>query len=220
MAPSSAKTNAPKTRDAERSRALILAAAEQRFATLGFDATTLADIGDHAGLSRGTPSYFFGSKDELYVAVLERAYQRRNEALEPAFKPLTDWANADKPTQSLSSILTRSVGGYLQFLHDNPAFVDIMEREALAGGNRLRTLENESTVMEDAFGALRRRARAHGLKNFDVNDVVTTLVALAFFPVAHRHTMLRRQDARIDDPRFQARRKKHIVAVLLSLVGA
>jgi TetR/AcrR family transcriptional regulator len=208
-----------KTRDADRSREAILASAEELFAKQGYDATSLAAIGDAAGVSRGTPSYFFGSKEALYVAVLECMYQQRNEALQPVFAPLAAWAEAKEPAERLSDVLGRSVDGYLRFLHERPSFVDIIEREALAGGDRLRALKNQSTVMEDTFATLRRRARAHGLKRFDADEAVMVLVALGYMPVAHRNTILRRHDASIDDPRFRARRKRHIVDVLLHLVG-
>ncbi|MGZ4276992.1 MAG: TetR/AcrR family transcriptional regulator [Solirubrobacteraceae bacterium] len=209
-----------KTRDAERTRRLVLDAAEEIFAREGYDAASLARIGEAAGVSRSTPSYFFGSKAELYQAVLERMYADRTAALEPAFAPLVTWAEADQPTETLRSALGRAVSGYLTFVSRRPTYVDIMEREALAGGERLVTLHNQSTVMEDAFATLRRRARSHGLRNFDVAEAITCLVALGYMPVAHRHTLLRRNALVFDDARYLAKRKRHIVDVLLQTVGA
>ena len=211
---------APKTRDAERTRRLVLDAAEQLFARRGFDAASLAEIGEAAGVSRGTPSYFFGSKEELYQAVLERMYADRTAALEPVFAPLVEWAQADAHAKPLRPVLARSIEGYLRFLRDRPTFVDIIEREALAGGDRLRSLQNQSTVMEDAFAALRRRARARGLRNFDAGEAVMCLVALGYMPIAHRNTMLRRQGLSLDDDRFLNQRKKHITDLMLHLLGA
>src|SRR5689334_18964709 len=118
------------------------------FARRGFEAASLADIGEAAGVSRGTPSYFFGSKEPLYQAVLERMPADRTAALEPAFAPLVAWARTDAPAEPLADVLARSVRGYLDFLRDRPAFVDLIEREALAGGDRLRRIEPGSTVME------------------------------------------------------------------------
>ena len=209
-----------KTRDAARSRRQILDAAERLFARHGFEAASLAEIGEAAGLSRGTPSYFFGSKEELYQAVLERLYADRTAALQPVFAPLAQWAQGPNAPESLESVLSRSVDGYLRFLRDRPTYVDIIEREALAGGDRLRSLDNQSTVMEDAFGALRRRARARGLRNFDVAEIVMCLVALGYMPVAHRNTMLRRHGLEVVDPKFLAQRTRHITGVLLHLLGA
>lgn len=209
-----------KTRDAERSRQAILRAAEALFAERGFDAASLAEIGELAGVSRGTPSYFFGSKEELYLAVLERMTADRTARLEPAFQPLVEWAEAKPPNRvPLRAVLSRAVGAYLEFLRERPAFVDIIEREALDGGGRLAGLELESTVMEDAFGALRRRARAHGLRRFDPTEAVICLIALGYLPVAHRETILRRNGLSLDDPAFARRRRRQIVDLLLQMIG-
>jgi AcrR family transcriptional regulator len=210
---------AVKTRDADRSRQAILGAAEELFAARGFEGAGLADIGEAAGVSRGTPSYFFGSKEELYVTVLEAMTADRTAALEPAFRPLVEWAEAAEPRESLRTVLSRAVGGYLEFLRERPTFVAIVEREALDGGGRLAALRTESTVMEDAFGALRRRARAHGLRSFDPTEAVMCLVALGYLPVAHRETLMRRNGLSPDDPTFVRRRRRHIVDLLMHLIG-
>jgi AcrR family transcriptional regulator len=59
----------------------ILAAAENLFARSGFDRITLAGIGQAAGLSRQAPAYFFGDKERLYAAVLERVFAAHQERL-------------------------------------------------------------------------------------------------------------------------------------------
>ena len=211
---------APRTRDAERSKRAILDAAEQVFARDGYDAASLVRIGEAAGVSRATPSYFFGSKEELYRAVLERMYAERTAGLEPAFAPLVAWAEADTPSESLRSVLRRAVAGYLGFLAGRPTYVDLIEREALARGEHMAQLESQSTVMEDAFGVLRRRARAHGLRNFDVAQAIISLVALGYMPVAHRDTLMRCHGLAYDDARFLRRHTDHVVDVLLHTLGA
>jgi len=220
FAPAPAARRPRRTRDAERSREAILDAAESLFAERGFEGASLAEIGERAGVSRATPSYFFGAKEDLYAAVIARTYEARNAALGPAFARLTAWARADAPAEPLADVLGATVEDYLRFLHDRPGYVAIIEREALAGGERLAAAPAQSTVMEDAFGTLRRRARAHGLKRFDVAEAIIALVALAFMPVAHRDTLLRRHALDPGDPRFIARRRDHIVGVLVHLMGA
>ncbi|NJL73405.1 MAG: helix-turn-helix transcriptional regulator [Candidatus Competibacteraceae bacterium] len=71
-----------RTRDAERSREAILSAAEELFAQKGYEATSLQEIGELAGVSRGTPGYFFGAKEHLYQAVLERVLKAEHDAAE------------------------------------------------------------------------------------------------------------------------------------------
>src|SRR5437764_8022367 len=76
---------AERTRDAERTKEAILVAAEDRFARLGFDGTSLQQIGEAAGVARSTPAYFFRSKEALYDAVLARAVARAQEAMARAY---------------------------------------------------------------------------------------------------------------------------------------
>ncbi|MEA2280619.1 MAG: hypothetical protein QOK21_1226 [Solirubrobacteraceae bacterium] len=209
-----------KIRDADRTRRQVLDAAEELFACHGFDGASLAQIGEAAGVSRGTPSYFFGSKEQLYQSVLERMYADRTAALEPAFGSLMRWARADDPAETLETVLTASVKGYLEFLRGRPSFVDLFEREALAGGGRLARIDHGSTVMEDAFTALREHRARHGLRDFDVPDAVTCLVALGYMPIAHRGTLLRRQRLSLEAPEFVGSRTRLIVDVLLHLLQA
>jgi AcrR family transcriptional regulator len=215
-------TARPKTRDAARSREAILDAAETVFAQRGFDGATLAEIGAAAGVSRGTPGYFFGSKEGLYAAVLQRVFLAREAALRPAFEPLARWASGDdrlsRPT--LEQVLGDAVEGYLTFLLGRPAFVALIEREAVDGGRRLAAVPHESTVMEEALRALRRGARRHGLRPFDVRSVLVCFVALCFFPIAHRTTFLPAIGIDPDSPRFLAQRKRQAVGVLLHLIQA
>jgi TetR/AcrR family transcriptional regulator len=54
-----------------RNRALILAAAEEVFATQGYRGATTAAIAKRAGLPKANVHYYFGTKEALYAAVLE-----------------------------------------------------------------------------------------------------------------------------------------------------
>ncbi len=63
------------SRDPARSREAILGAAEKQFASQGYEQTSLQQIGQAAGVSRGTPGYFFGSKEQLYGEVPDRLFE-------------------------------------------------------------------------------------------------------------------------------------------------
>ena len=97
-------------RNPARTRAAILDAAEQLFADQGYDATSLTEVGTAAGVSRGTPGYFFGSKADLYQAVLDRCSPRSGRPSGPAAsgrwpatRPRTRSSPAPSPTTSTSS---------------------------------------------------------------------------------------------------------------------
>lgn len=215
-----AAIEASKTRDAGRSRQAILDAAELLFAQRGFEGASMAHIGAGAGVSRGTPAYFFGSKEGLYAAVLERVDARRDAALRPAFAPLVEWATSDPQAtgRTLEQVLEEAVDGYLSFLYEQPSYVALIEREAIDGGRRLAATSHHSTVIEDALRALRRGAERHGLRSFDVRSVKLSFVALCFFPLAHRATFLPAIGLDPDSPGFLRERRRQVLDVLLHLI--
>ncbi len=59
----------------QSNEALILEAAERVFAGAGFGGATMAAIADSAGLPKANLHYYFGSKQELYRAVLAHTLQ-------------------------------------------------------------------------------------------------------------------------------------------------
>jgi len=72
LAPPGADDDARKGAIRQANEALILAAAEQVFARTGFTGATMAAIADAAALPKANLHYYFGSKQALYLAVLQR----------------------------------------------------------------------------------------------------------------------------------------------------
>lgn len=62
---------APRKRDAEATRAAILAAAKVHFAKSGYDGAFLRDIAADAGADAALINRYFGSKDGLFAAALK-----------------------------------------------------------------------------------------------------------------------------------------------------
>ncbi|WP_029107744.1 TetR family transcriptional regulator [Mycobacterium sp. URHD0025] len=65
-----------KQRRLEHTRNVLLDAAEEVFARKGFDGAALEDIAEVAGYTRGAIYSHFGSKAELFLAVVERQRQQ------------------------------------------------------------------------------------------------------------------------------------------------
>lgn len=62
---------APRPRNAEATRADILAAARERFAHESYDDVGMRDIAGDVGVDAALVSRYFGSKEDLFTAVLE-----------------------------------------------------------------------------------------------------------------------------------------------------
>ena len=216
-----------RTRDAERSREAILDAAERQFADRGFDAVSLQEIATAAGLSRGAPSYFFRSKDNLYEAVLERVFAERDAATRLAFEPVTAWAAGTGGAAALRRALQRAIAGYLQFLIARPSFVRLLDWEAISDGGRLHPADGSHDgrerarghAMADAFGAVRAVARGRGLAPFDVDDAVLVTVALTFSLVSQRATLMSAIGRDLSDATTVKRHTRLVVDQLLHLMA-
>src|SRR5690606_30257718 len=102
-------------------------AAAALFAERGYTATSLADVGLKAGVSRGTPGYFFGSKAALYSAVIDRCCDEVRRAVR------SGRTRARESGRAPQDILAGAVGDYFDFLHAHPEFVRLIERAALGG---------------------------------------------------------------------------------------
>jgi AcrR family transcriptional regulator len=140
----------------------------------------MAAVGTAAGLSRGAPGYFFGSKEQLYRAVLGALFQDSREIL-PDVPPDAD----------LAEILTRAIGRFNAFLTRRPAFMRILEWEALGGDRRLEGLpEHLATLalaLQQVAAALERSGSAIGGAShpLDIRHLALSLIALCMFPLAH-----------------------------------
>ena len=210
-------TGAPKTRDAARTRAAILDAAEHVFADRGFDAASLNDIASQADVSRATPSYFFGSKEGLYVAVLERVFSERQQAARSAFEPLEAWARGEAST-SLRAALERAADGYMAFLLERPSFVRLLQHEDLAGGNHLAMTRRERNAMSQGFEALRKVAKQRGLKQFRVDDALLLFISLTFSPLTQGSTFMAVLGRDLSEPRTRQRHVALVADQLLHLI--
>ena len=209
---------AERTRDPERSRTAILEAAAEFFSEHGYDGASLNDIGAAAGLSRGTPSYFFGSKERLYVEVLDRAFGARQEATQAAFAPVRAWVAGDDSLPALRDALESAATDYIRFLVEHPSFVRLVMREELAGGERMASRTEASTAMQDAFAALRRKAGRRGLGRFKVDDAVLLFVSLTFAPVSYRNTLMRAVDRDLTRTAVVRRHVKLVVDQVMHLL--
>ena len=159
-----------KGRDADRSRETILDAAEALFALRGYDGVSLSDIGAASGLSRATPSYFFGSKDGLYKAVLDRASADHRAATAEAAAPVLAWSEDGGDVKALRKALRRSLDAYISFE---------LARPAPAGADT-------SAGVRQLFAKLRKAAKKRGLQSFDVDDAVVLWASLTSPPPGTR----------------------------------
>jgi TetR/AcrR family transcriptional regulator len=195
-------------RDAERSRAAILDAAERLFAEQGYDATSLTQVGAAAGVSRGTPGYFFRSKAELYQAVLDRSFTEVREAVR------SGRARALASNESSETILAGAVSDYFDFLAARPNFVRLIEREAL-NPTRLSNDAGHLSAGQEALGAISAELGLDDSASGEASQLLLSIISLCWFHLIHDRTVAPAVGVRLDDAGDLERRKRHVISLVL-----
>ncbi|MDB5895990.1 MAG: TetR family transcriptional regulator [Rhodoferax sp.] len=210
-APATSRT--PRTNNPQRTMADILAVATSEFAERGLSGARIDAIADATRTSKRMIYYYFGSKNGLYLAVLEDAYQRIRD-IEGELH-LEDMA----PTEALA----RLVGFTYDYQLANPDFLRLVANENLHRGEFLAQSVliremNETAIT--ALSALCRRGVAAGEFRGDLDplDLHMSISALCVFNIANRHTFSLIFKHDFDDPQAIARRRASIVEMVLRFV--
>lgn len=206
--PAAARHANEKERNAARTREAILDAAEGLFAQQGYDGTSLNQVGALAGVSRGTPGYFFGSKEALYQAVLERCFGRVRDAIRSGRD--RGIASQEQP----EVVLAGAVSDYYDFILANPSFVRLMEREALAGTGGLERVPG-SMIAADAVTAISEELGLDPSDGEEAAHLVLSIIGLCWFPAVHALTVMPALGFNPADQDFRERRKRHVVELVL-----
>src|SRR5215213_7827873 len=123
------------------------------------EAARLQDIAEHAGLTHPTLLYHFGSKENLYAAVIEQA--------------MLDWAAVTSRAVSAAPVgfdrVAALVAAAMEFFGTHHDFVVIWRREAIEGGGRLEDAmaEHMRPFLDRAVAFLEREVAAGRLRSHD-----------------------------------------------------
>ena len=185
---------APRAELTERSRDRILAAALAEFANRGFDGTTTAEIARRAGVTQPLVHYHFDSKDALWYATVEAAFQSAAGSFADVGRELADLDIVDQ-----MKVLVRR---YVRFSATNPELARIISYEGVLGGPRLTWLsEHHLTSRFDLFGHLFEAGVGNGrLKDLPTQHVLTSISAAGAYLFIIRAAMLEVHDIDVTDP--------------------
>ncbi len=170
-------------RDADRTRAEILDVATREFARAGYAGARVDEI---AALTRTTKRmiyYYFGSKEKLFTAVLERMYTVIREA-----EQALDVNHLD-PVAAIRRLAE------LTFDHheSHPEFIRLVTIENIREAEHILASAELARLSSPALDVLDRiltSGRTAGVFRDDVDavDVHVLISSFCFFRVANRHT--------------------------------
>lgn len=144
------KTGNVLSEDVQEARKQIMVAAERVFQRYGVNKTTMDDIGREAGVSRPTVYRYFGDRDSLISAIIER---RSRMLFDKARKYLQQYDTfSDKLVEGLIYLVDRGRRDALIRLLVSPEHMQMAERLVGASGLAARlTAEMWDPVIEDAI---------------------------------------------------------------------
>ena len=170
-------------RDAERTRADILAVATREFADQGYAGARINLIADKTSTTKRMIYYYFGGKEQLFVAVLERAYAEIRRAEQEVDVEQLD------PLSALRRIAE------LTFDHheSHPDFIRLVSIENIHRARHMAksaAIANLGTPAIDVLERILERGRAAGVvrREIDAVDLHMMISAFCVFRVANRHT--------------------------------
>jgi AcrR family transcriptional regulator len=173
----------PRTNDRDRTMADIIDVATHEFSEKGLAGARIDVIAEAMRTSKRMIYYYFGSKEGLYIAVLEEAY-RRIRAIE-ADLHLDDLA----PEAALRRLVAFTVDYQLA----NPDFIRLVMTENIHRGEFLaqsKAIEQLNVPAIDGLRKVIQRGVAEGVfrRGIDPVDLHMSISALSVFNVANRHT--------------------------------
>ncbi|MFL9882056.1 TetR/AcrR family transcriptional regulator [Paraburkholderia agricolaris] len=176
-------TQPPRQRDPEVTRARILEAAKMEFAKLGLAGARVEAIATRSKANKRMIYHYFGSKEELFVAVLEDAYADiRTAELKLNLDHLS-------PEDAIVALATHTWNYYLK----NPEFMTLVNSENLHKARHLKKSERFKELHHDFISMLQRildRGVEAGVfrSGVDARQLHITMAAIGYYYLTNRHT--------------------------------
>jgi TetR/AcrR family transcriptional regulator len=210
-----AKAKLEPVRDAERTKRALLDAAEVEFAAKGLAGARVDVIAEEASANKRMLYYYFGSKEALYMAVLERAYgAMRERERELNFTNL-------EPLDAIRTLVEFKFDYYVA----HPRIIPLLAAENMNGGKylkRSRRLRDMHLSLIDMI----RKVLALGERQdvikpgIDPFQLYVSFSALSYFYFSNAATLSTAFGRELMSEAERKARRTHAVEVIISYVKA
>jgi AcrR family transcriptional regulator len=203
----------PRSRDADRSQLAILDSARDEFAQRGLAGARVDSIAARAGLNKRLIYYYFGSKDDLFLAVLERTYADIREAEQQLH------LDEVEPVEAIRRLVSFTWHYYL----DHPEFITLLNSENLHRAAHLKRSERirdmNSPLVQLLDGVLERGRREKLFRSgVDPVQLYISIAALCYFYLSNNDTLSAIFGRDLRAPKAMAQRLSHMTDLVLGYV--
>ena len=191
----------------------ILEAARTEFADEGFAGARTDRIVKRAGVNQNLLYHYFGSKERLFVAVMEQVYAEvRERHRDMELERLKPEAAIRRFTEATFDLFVQSDDVIRLLSTEN-----IHRAEHIRGSERIGHIYNPLLTRLDA--AL-RRGREEGCfrSGVDAQELFITITGLSYFYLSNRHTLSVILHDDLEAPARLARRRRHIAEVVTTFL--
>jgi AcrR family transcriptional regulator len=202
-----------KTRDAERSRAIILNAALEEFALFGLGGARIDRIAERSSLNKRLIYYYFTDKDQLFQAVLENAYEQiREKEKELNLQSL-------EPTAAVRTLVEFTWNYYLE----HPEFLTLLNSANLHKARHIQESPNARALnspLIELLGAILEKGRLSGefRGGIDPVQLYVSIAALSYFYLSNNFTLSSIFGRDLMSPKAKSERLSHMCEVILGYV--
>lgn len=197
-------------RDPKRTERTILLAARKEFSKVGYEGARVDKIAERSKMSKGLIYHYFGSKDDLFIAVLEDIYAELESENEELI--LNDF----EPAEGIRRLIAHTFG----YFAAHPEFIVLVNTENMMKARHLKESDQIRKMFEPLslkLMELIERGSREGLfrQDVDVVELYVTIVGLGYFFLSNRHTLSVVFGRDMMGDASEQQRLKHIEQVVL-----
>jgi AcrR family transcriptional regulator len=155
-------------------RSLIIEAAQKLFEQKGFEATSVDEIANAAELGKGTIYSYFKSKEEIYIAILEKGMEILKERMNCV---------VNEPIPATEALI-KLYDTFVNFLGERKSFIESMLNQSDAPilyrlGSLANGLKNRSPEWQELVSRVIERGIKDGeFQSFQVEQMAKIIIAL------------------------------------------
>ena len=194
-----------------KTRQRILKVATQEFAARGYDGARVDDIMRLSKVSKNLIYHYFGSKEQLFIAVLESAYQGMH-AHQMAW-PL----DVSSPIDGIRKLVQST----FRYWRDSPEFIGLLNSENFHKGRHLRKSKLSKAGYSGLLGNIANLLK-EGEKSGDFRagidpvELYISISALAYHYLSNRYTLSYLMDRKLSTEDEMKARIQHIEELTLA----
>lgn len=198
------------TRNPERTKELIHKAALAEFADHGYGGARVDTIASRAGVNKRMLYHYYGNKDDLFLYVLERAYE----------KIRTHEEKLDLENLSPEDAVRELVKFTFTYHFDNPEFMRLLNNENIYKAEhikRSKKIKQMHSPFVDLMEDVLKRGEKAGVfrKGVDPVQFYVTVASVAYFYLSNIHTLSTIFGRKLNSKAALAERLDHCIDVVL-----